>query len=66
MGLGRSDIAVPNQLANDDVVAQTFAMCYGGGFEGGGSMILGDLPGDWPQLQCVSCLQTLKPETLTP
>ena len=43
MGLGRSPVSLPSQLARNGVIEDTFSMCYGG-HDGGGAMLMGRVP----------------------
>jgi len=42
MGIGRGAISIPAQLAAQGAMADVFALCYGD-FDGGGSLVLGDV-----------------------
>lgn len=43
LGLGNSPVSIINQLAEAGVIEDTFALCFGG-VQGGGALLLGDVP----------------------
>ncbi|KAK7263218.1 hypothetical protein RJT34_30805 [Clitoria ternatea] len=43
MGLGRGDLSIMDQLADKNVISDSFSLCYGGMDVGGGAMVLGGI-----------------------
>lgn len=43
MGLGRGQLSIVDQLVSKGAISDSFSLCYGGMYVGGGAMVLGGL-----------------------